>query len=194
MDTKLAQSARSLQLNSRQKEIVIGSMLGDGYLTATTRGFAFRVNHSFQQQEYVDWKYAQLKMFTNSSPRKYENSYYFRTVSHPFFGFLRQKFYVKNIKILPKNINKWLTPLALTVWIMEDGSKDYNQLRINSQSFSRKENEALVRVLKAKFGITATINRDKDRFRLRIAAISMPILRQLIAPFIIPSMQYKFSP
>ena len=76
---------------------------------------------------------------------------------------------------------------------MDDGSKDGRQLRINSQSFSREENETLISILKAKFGIVATLNRDKDRFRLRVKASSMSIVRQITAPYIIPSMRYKLS-
>ena len=51
----------------------------------------------------------------------------------------------------------------------------------------------LVRILKAKLGKVAKLNRDKDRFRLRIAASSMRVVARLVAPFIIPSMQYKLS-
>lgn len=193
MDTKRARSARNQQLTTRQQEIVIGSLLGDGYLVRTTRGFAFRVNHGVRQKAYVDWKYHELETLTNSPPRQYRNSYYFRTVSHPFFDALRQQFYVGRRRILPKRIVTWITPLTLSVWLMDDGARDGGQLRFNTQSFSRKENLHLIRILEATLGITVTLNRDKDRFRLRVNAKSMPRVRQLVAPFIIPSMQYKLS-
>lgn len=76
---------------------------------------------------------------------------------------------------------------------MDDGAKDSSQLRLNTQSFSREENERLIRILEATLGITVTLNRDKNYFRLRVKAKSMPRVRQLIAPYIIPSMHYKFS-
>ena len=55
MDTILAREARTRKLTTRQKGIVIGSLLGDGYLVPTTRGYAFRVNHGLKQKAYVDW-------------------------------------------------------------------------------------------------------------------------------------------
>ena len=168
-------------------------MLGDGYLVWTTRGFAFRVNHSIDQRDYVDWKYRELEAFTNSPPRQSDRCYYFRTVSHQYFDDLRQMFYVGRKKILPSDIARWMTPLVFSTWLMDDGAKDGNQVRINSQSFSLKENERLIATMKAKLGITATLNRDKDRFRLRVRASSMSIVRQIAAPFIIPSMHYKLS-
>lgn len=193
MDTKRAQDARNQQLTTRQRGVVIGSLLGDGYLVATTRGFAFRVNHSVRQKEYVDWKHSELESFTNSSPKQYGKSYYFRTVSHDFFRGLRQVFYNGAQKILPSRVDAWINPLVFSVWLMDDGAKDKGQLRLNTQSFSRQENERLIRVLKAKLGIVANLNRDKDRFRLRVQAVSMPRVRRITVPHIIPSMQYKLS-
>lgn len=110
MNTKRAQIARSAQLTSRQQEIVIGSLLGDGHLAKTTRGYAFRVNHGLIQKEYVDWKYRELERFTNSVPDTYNTSYYFRTVSHPYFDEMREVFYRGDRKIIPDALNKLLTP------------------------------------------------------------------------------------
>ena len=74
---------------------------------------------------------------------------------------------------------------------MDDGSKDGKQLRINSQSFSEYENKCLKELLWAKLGIKVNLNRDKDRFRLRVKSISMEKLIRMITPYTIPSMLYK---
>ena len=195
MDTKQARLARTKLVTNYQQDIIIGSLLGDGHLVRTTRGFAFRVNHGIRQMAYVNWKYQALIGLTNSPPRTYQRSYYFRTVSHSYFDTLRRVFYSGRKKILPVEIGQWMTPLVFSVWLMDDGARDKGQVRLNTQSFSRRENQRLRSVLEASFGgIITTLNRDKDRFRLRVAAISMPRVRQVVAPFILPSMQYKLSP
>ena len=74
---------------------------------------------------------------------------------------------------------------------MDDGSKEGNQLRINSQSFSENDNIKLIELLRAKLGINSTLNRDKKWFRLRIKKESMSTLVEMIRPYIIPSMLYK---
>ena len=174
---------------------MIGSLLGDGYLVGTTRGYAFRVNHGIHQKDYVDWKYEKLKDFVNSPPRFAENCYYFRTITHDALISLQAQFYPNGKKEVPRElIASRLSPMILAVWIMDDGSKDNNQIRINSQSFSEEDNRFLVSVLRAKLGIEATINRDKKLYRLRISQSGMPKLIELIRPYIIPSMLYKFSP
>lgn len=193
MDTIKARKARNQRFSDRQQSIVVGSLLGDAYLVQTTRGYAFRVNHSVVQKDYVDWKYKELEMFVNSAPRSSKQCYYFRTVSHPYFSQMRSLFYNGKQRIVPDSLEQWLDPLSFAVWVMDDGAKDGGQLRINTQSFSFEENQLLIEILKAKLGITATLNRDKNRFRLRVSAYSMPRVRQLLAPYIIPSMQYKLS-
>jgi hypothetical protein len=74
---------------------------------------------------------------------------------------------------------------------MDDGAKDGNQLRINSQSFTREENVFLQKILRAKLGIEATLNVDKSKYRLRIKAKSMKRLITLVKQYFIPSMLYK---
>ena len=194
METYLARKARNLAFNPDQWSLILGSLLGDGYLVRTTRGYGFRVNHGIKQAKYVDWKYFKLKDFVNSPPRFAKGCYYFRTVSHDAFSSLQALFYPKGKKEVPRElIASGMDPLALAIWIMDDGSREGKQLRINSQSFSEDENHFLADVLRAKLGIEATINRDKKQFRLRISQASMPKLIEMVRPHFIPSMLYKLS-
>lgn len=195
MNTHFVINARTKLLTDEQIELVVGSMLGDGYLVKTTCGYAFRVNHGIAQKDYVDWKHNKLCDFVNSKPRQSGNTYYFRTVTHPKFIELREVFYRDRLKVIPKNlIETLMNPFILSVWIMDDGSRDSRQLRINTQCFSQEEQVFLQNVLRAKLGIETTLNRDKQQFRLRVNAKSMGHLKELVMPYIIPSMFYKLIP
>ena len=185
--------ARLIMLTKRQQEVVIGSLLGDGHLAKTTRGYAFRVNHGLVQEEYVWWKFNELEQLTNSSPHTALNHCYFRTVSHSYFDEMRSIFYNGDRKIIPQSIKDFITPLSLAVWFMDDGTKEGRQVRLNTQSFTRQENEVLSHVLEATLEIKSTINKDKKYFRLRICDQSMNLFREVVHPYIIPSMQYKLS-
>jgi hypothetical protein len=188
----MARKARRRALNSRQLQLVVGSLLGDGYLMKTTNGYSFRINHSIAQKEYVDWKYEILAEFVRTSPRSAGRCYYFRTISHPIFKEIRKYFFKRGKrKLSGKFLERHVSPFVLAVWIMDDGSKDGNQLRINTQCFDRKDNNMLRQILRAKLGIATTMNRDKDRYRIRVKSESMDRVVKLIAPFVIPSMFYK---
>jgi hypothetical protein len=173
---------------------MIGSLLGDATLLKTTSGFCFRAHHGQRQQDLVDWKYAELADFVRTAPRASGNGYYFRTVTHPELAVLRESFYAVKQKIVPiRLLESDLTDFGLAVWIMDDGAADGNQLRLNTQSFSASEAEELARLIRAKFGIVLSVNRDKGRPRLRCNAASMAKLVGLVRRHTIPSMLYKLS-
>ena len=46
-----------LELSQRQKEILIGCILGDAYISPLGK---IRIEQSTKQREYVDWKYQEL--------------------------------------------------------------------------------------------------------------------------------------
>ena len=164
VETLFGRRARATPFNSRQWELMIGSLLGDATLLKTTSGYCFRVHHGQRQQSLVDWKYAELARYVRSAPKTSGNGYYFRTVTHPRLAELRESFYAGQRKIVPiKVLASDLTEFGLAVWIMDDGAADGNQLRLNTQSFSVEETEELAGLIRAKFGVVVTVNRDKER-------------------------------
>lgn len=190
------QRKRKTAINSFQHSVIIGTILGDGHLLKTTRGYCLRLNHSIKQKEYVDWKYSVLKTIA-TEPKTHKSSYYFRTVSHPVMGEYRKIFYPNREKIIPDTLAKMINPIVLAVWIMDDGTNELGtsrSVRINTQCFSLADQEKIIRILKLKLGIIATLNKDKDKYRIRIRKDDMPMLRSMISPYIIPSMYYKISP
>ena len=52
---------QTLKINFRQKQIIIGKLLGDGHLeTANGKTYRLKIEHSWRQKEYVDWLYREL--------------------------------------------------------------------------------------------------------------------------------------
>ena len=161
----------------------------------TTAGHCFRVHHGIQQSSYVDWKYSVLANVVRSAPKRCRNGYLFRTITHPEFSVLRERFYPDGRKTVPVELlEEQLSDLGLAVWMMDDGARDGHQVRLNTQSFSETENAALIRILRAKFGIDAGLNIDKTSCRLRVKSASMSRFRAIVGPHILPSMLYKLPP
>ena len=195
METYFARSARATQLSLRQMELLVGSMLGDGTLLRTTRGYCFRVHHGLAQRDLVDWKYNILQRFVRTAPRGCGAAgYYFRTVSHDTFADLRALFYDGRRKIVPIDfVEEYLSPFAMAVWIMDDGARDGRQLRLNTQSFTVSEVRDLARIVELKFNAPATVNVDKGKPRLRIAQSGMAKLINAVRPHMHQTMLYKLS-
>jgi hypothetical protein len=185
-------------LTQTQKSIIIGSILGDGYLRVIKkRKNAFlEINHSYKQKDYVDWKFNKLKSIVKSPPKvrvgnEGRTAYRFYTRQLPVLTDLFSCFYKNKIKIIPKNLN--LDPLVIAVWFMDDGSKCRpSDVYLNTQQFDIESQRRLINYLKY-FNLETKLNKDKSYYRLRFIKSSLPKLKNLIKKHIIPSMRYKIE-
>jgi len=199
---------RQFYISSFQEEIINGSLLGDARLESRSQGNTarLRIHHGWKQKDLVFWKYEILKDLVSSPPNKIscwknpktdENyySWYFHTLTLSEFSELYRIFYPNGkTKKLPEQIEGLLTRVGLSVWVMDDGCRDSQSMILNTQNFSLKENEELIKVLKKKFDLSFKVNKDRNKWRLRLEKQDFGKLRKLIDPYIIPSMKYKLSP
>jgi len=194
-------------LTSKQKEVLIGTLLGDGTLELNGRYPRLRVDHGMKQKAYVEWKYkifhglttGKIKHFSQKLDRRTKKRYRhckFDTISiYPLNKFYRM-FYGKGRKQVPKNIGKILKkPLSLAVWYMDDGYKrnDCNAIRINTDSFSFKDQELLSKCLKINFGINTKLHRKGKFWNIYIPSQEAKKFCNIVKPYIIPEMEYKIS-
>lgn len=183
-------------LTQIERSIIIGSLLGDGYLrTIPGRKNAFlEINHSIKAKEYVDYKYNALKKLCKSLPKERTTNegriaYRFFTVQNKELTVLQVSFYQHGRKTIPKDIE--ITPQTLAVWYMDDGSRSRDSdIYLNTQQFSITEQNILIFKLR-ELGIQARLNKDKKYYRIRIMKGSIESFMNIIKPYIIPSMQYK---
>lgn len=185
-------------LTQLQRSIIIGTLLGDGYLRIVRgrKNALLEVNHSFSQKEYVDWKYSNLENLSKNGPvvRNSNGSriaYRFTTKQHPELTDLHNYFYVEGKKRIPYDLK--IDPMMLAVWYMDDGSKcRESDVYLNTQQFSFEDQGQCILKLK-EVGIEGSLNKDKKYRRIRIKKSSLPIFWKIITPHIIPSMYYKLS-
>ena len=217
LETKYWQRARivdlkkSLVLTPTQRSLVVGSLLGDGTMRQGegARNANYKVEQGLVQKSYVFWKYEILKTFVKTGPAlsyrydpvkgKYPKSWWFRTLRHPLLTEIYHLFYVGNgyrtgRKIVPKTIADELTPLALAIWIMDDGSYSRGAIDISTYSFTVAEIELLCGAIRERYGVETRYHRDRDKgYRMYCSQSQTRLLIEVIAPYVIPSMTYKIG-
>lgn len=119
-------------LSEYQSQILIGSLLGDGHLFTRTEGSAgFSEGHAWEQREYTQWKHDQLGDFSlglypggKKTSSKYFKSLSVRTHTCTHLWPYYEMFYPapERIRVFPKELPQLITPVALAVWYMDDGS------------------------------------------------------------------------
>jgi len=184
------------KLSRLQKSLIIGSILGDGYIRIVDgRSNAFlEINHSSKAKKYVDWKYEILKNICVSGPKERvsgvgRKAYRFFTRQLEEITYLYKLFYKDKKKVIPRNLK--LDPMILAVWYMDDGSKSSKEdIYLNTQQFSMNDQKFLLHALR-ELNIKARLNKDKQYYRIRILKESIGTFMKIIDKEMEDSMRYK---
>lgn len=207
-DFSVNHEMREIEFTDRQKEIVFGTLLGDGYLRPTNGSrkncsYSLSLCHGEKQFQYLEWKFSELENFVKTKDFHFYHpnfmgnapTYSFSTISHPFLKEAHQICYSDEGK---KDITKeWLdrlSDLSVAVWYMDDGSlnKRYHTVVLCTNSFSQFGQRLAIDFFKKKYGIDAVLEpRRNNQTVIRINASQSRKFMNIVAPHIPDCMSYK---
>jgi LAGLIDADG DNA endonuclease family len=180
---------------------------------------SFRFKQSGRHKDYLFFLYDFFftrGYCTESGPRLYKTiliksanvkkiyyGYEFDLFTFSSLNWMYDLFYLKGKKRISQEISQYLTPLALAFLIMDEGGwvSGSKSVRIATNNFTLQEVDLLRDIFKTKFDLDCTIqllskgggNRPKDKYSMYFKVASLPKLRELVLPFMIPSMKYKLG-
>jgi len=76
---------------------------------------------------------------------------------------------------------------------MDDGTWKKPGVRIATNSFTKEEVELLILALETNFNIKSTLHKNNGKYQLYIKQESIPLLKNLVLPHILPNMLYKLG-
>lgn len=203
MNTKeIREKKKGLELSKRQRELVVGLLLGDGHLETQNGGRTYRlkVEHGVAQREYLEWLAKEFQEWLVSGwyeKRKGEKLVYgFTTMSHPAFRFYGAQFYQGGKKRIPPLIKKLMGPLALAIWFLDDGSAKssrHRSLVIHSLGYTRKDLELVQEALRH-LGIETSLHKQRNNtLRLYVPYEGSRIIADFVQPILndVPVLAYK---
>lgn len=189
-----ARKNQKLVITDRQLAILVGTLLGDGYIHP--RG-QIQIAQTSKQSPYLMWKYKEFKSLAYGMPTKVKrydkrfgkNYSQIRFWLRQYFRSWRNTFYPNGKKIFPKEFQKYISPLSLAVWYMDDGNySEGRNVKIATDGFDLKSRKNLKNMLSRKFNLDCTLHKNG---KLRISNKSLKRFFDLITPFIHSSMRYK---
>ena len=187
--------------------IIYGSLLGDAHAEKRILGVGTRISF-YQEDTHLSYIYylhsilSKAGYCNNKVPLtkkrlgvkgKVRKVVRLHTWTYTSFNFIKEVWYVNDRKCVPHNIEKYLTPLALAVWIMDDGAKVSKGIKFCTNSFTYEECLHLVKVLYNNFNLKASVQSAgaDNQYIIYVWKQSMQDLRNIVNPFIIPEMKYK---
>jgi hypothetical protein len=100
-------------------------------------------------------------------------------------------FYRGRRKVVPPDIARHLSPLAVAVWFMDDGASDFAGVTFQTHSFRLNEVRLLADSLRSSLGVIANLRRNEGAWILYVGASELPRFRDLVSRYILPDLSYK---
>ena len=192
-----------VELSGSQKQMVMGSLLGDGTIT---KSGAYSCSHSVKQKEYFDYKMKVLFNLHSNHSQKYAHNYdhfktvpesvHFTTGCNKYLYNLRNIYYPEGKKIFPyEYLRDNMGAEGLAYWYCDDGYIYNKTSRICTYGYSYEEQKLVSKFLQEKFGIDSSIDHRKSRgdYYIRLKVQETKDFIDLIRPHLIDSMKYKIG-
>lgn len=185
----------SFTLNTIQKQVLIGKMLGDGSLSNSSVAFG----HKQVNEDYVDFT---LKCLGSVAGNRQKNC----VSGHRTVMCRGRSISSESIENLFSDWDKTsgtvpqveLTPIILAFWYMDDGSIYLNDKQRPRASFATCafSEESCVNLIKSlsKIGLKATLTGHDKRWRIVLSADSTELMFSYICNLVPNSMKYKLPP
>jgi len=191
----------SLRLNDEQRDIIVGTLLGDATFEGLRDGKPF-YGLAFTQSErhecYLNHLFQKFEPFCGTGPKKrlvvtnktHDNiTYRFRTYRHIALKHYHDLFYSldngKLVKRIPDTIHKYLTPRALAYWFLDDGTKSKETYQFCTDCFTHDDQVLLQKALFANFGLTFNVTKYHQKYyRLYLVQTSRDQFLEIISPYV----------
>jgi recombination protein RecA len=200
-------------LSNQQIQVILGSLMGDGNLSPNLRGRTgtrFRLGHGAKQAAYLDWKVSLLGNIACTRTTNAKGAVFADFTPLPELAELHEAVYFGDgKKHLSWDYLKALTPLALAIWYMDDGSfvvrskgvqerteGGSGRINICVEAMSPGTRDRLVRHLQDTYGLDVTLRMvgAGRKAVLRFTTPASAKFQKLVAPYVHPSMEYKLLP
>lgn len=197
---------KTINFSDEQKEIIIGKLLGDGYINRKNR---FHFTHGQKQKFYIEHLKnvfvdlgGQVKEITTKShfiKDKFcpeTTSYSLLTKSFKSIEYYHNLFYFSGKKKINLEICNLITPRALAYWYMDDGSYYFHNKKSSlnyflcTNSFSKEEVSLLCKTLKEKFNLNTRIDKQNKIF---FKQSQINDFKKIVKPFLLKEFYYKIG-
>ncbi len=198
-------------LSDVQWQVLMGGLMGDSALSSTRSGNGARLRwgHGARQAGYGDWKASMFANLTVCRSANAQGAVFHDVQPLPELAELREAVYIGGRKVFSDDYLKQLTPLALAIWYMDDGSFTLRskglqartaggsgRIEICVEAMSADTQRRLVAYLADTWHIRGKLIHPgaSGKAVLQFPTAETEKFQTLVAPFVHPSMEYKLLP
>ena len=200
-------------LSDQQFQVVMGSLMGDGNLSPNLRdrnGVRFRLGHGARQAEYLRWKTALMGNIRHTVRENSKGAGFVDFTPLAELAELQRAVYLGDgKKFFSEEYLKALTPLALAIWYMDDGSFSVRskgaqqrtaggsgRIEICVEAMTAGTRVRLRDYLRDNHGLDVRVRSagSAGKAVLVFSTAASAKFQALVAPYMAPYMEYKLLP
>ena len=200
-------------LSGQQIQVILGALMGDGNLSPNRRGRSgtrFRMGHGAKQAAYLDWKVSLLENIGHTRTENAKGAVFADFTPLPELAEVHDIVYFGDgKKHLTWEYLKSLTPLALAIWYMDDGSFTLRskgvqartaggtgRIEIVVEAMSPGSRDRLVQYLRDthKLDVKLMYKGARQVSAMQFSTEASERFQKIVAPYVHPSMDYKLLP
>lgn len=195
--------------NKNILSVITGSLLGNSHAEMRKKGDGTRISFSQESNrvEYLLWLHSIVSDMGYCNPTqpkiqsrigiggKIRYIIRFHTFTYQSLNWIRETWYKDGIKRVPENIKEYLSPLAIAIWIINDGSRSGKSIKWCTNSFSYEDCVRITNILYKLYNVKCSVNSagKKDQYVIYVLKESMATLRNLVKDYMVSSMLYKIQ-
>jgi recombination protein RecA len=201
-------------LSDQQFQVVLGSLMGDGNLSPNRRdrnGVRFRLGHGAKQVKYLQWKTSLMGNIRHAMRENAKDASFVDFTPLAELAELQRAVYLGDgKKFFSEEYLKALTPLALAIWYMDDGSFTLRSKGLQERTAGGSGRieicvEAMAEGTRMRLRDYLRDTHELLDVRLRQAGSAGKAVlvfstaatakfQEIVAPYMAPSMEYKLLP
>ncbi|TVY09821.1 hypothetical protein [Paenibacillus cremeus] len=158
------------KLSSRQEDLIVGSILGDGHITNEKYIPLFIVSHAKDERDYLYWKYEILKDICNTSPRlikstekPFGDKVY---ISQDAFRFnTRSLDDLKRFRDMPIcDVMDRLNEFSFSIWMLDDASRSPTYWELCVAPYNEIEVDKMLDIIHRNFNLDCKLQTSDKRY------------------------------
>lgn len=189
----------STYVNEEQKQVILGSILGDGSLRVEKDNCRLSLCHGEKQLNYLKWKVGLLgslisEKIKESKSGYCDNSVYY--VSTRITAYLNQ-YNTSDERRIVRVLNN-INDMGVAIWFMDDSSLAGSSYRLHTESYTYNIQELFVAFFMRRYSICPKIlscnKNNKTYYYLAFSKKDSAVISNILCKYGVVSMEYKVLP
>ena len=181
--------------NDDHRQIVLGTLLGNGYICKGRKNSYFCMRHSVDHLPWLQSKAAELEVYGSKTPwYQYNTTCTWRSACSPLFNELREMCYPGGEKTVSMEWLNALRALAIAVWYGDSGcltGRGKKNACLRTQSFGYEGNKVIEQYFN-EVGMPCHMNKSRKSWvTVFTVAGTETLMSKIVAPYLPKNRYFK---